>query len=44
MSCSLWRWTEACDGKPCPGDCDLCDWNMEDEDEDDEQERSNNVV
>lgn len=24
MSCSKWRWTEACDGRPCPGDCDLC--------------------
>lgn len=24
MSCSKWRWTKACDGRPCPGDCDLC--------------------
>jgi len=33
MSCSLYRWTEACDGQPCPGDCDVCDKNMEDDDE-----------
>lgn len=25
MSVSLWRWTEACEGTPCPGDCDLCE-------------------
>lgn len=25
MSVSLYRWTEACDGKPCPGDCDMCE-------------------
>lgn len=31
MSCSLWRWTEECEGKPCPGDCDLCEENDEDE-------------
>lgn len=24
MSVSLYRWTEACDGQPCVGDCDLC--------------------
>lgn len=24
MSVSLWAYTESCDGKPCPGDCDLC--------------------
>lgn len=46
MSCSLWRWTEACEGKPCVGDCDLCDWNTEDEEEeaDDEQKRSDDVI
>lgn len=32
MSCSKWRWTEACDGIPCPGDCDLCDYDPEDMD------------
>ena len=31
MSCDLWRWTEECDYIPCPGDCDLCDHNEEDE-------------
>lgn len=30
MSCSLWRWTEACDHRPCPGDCDLCGYDPED--------------
>lgn len=34
MSVSLWRWTEACDGQPCPGDCDHCDIEEEEEDED----------
>lgn len=24
MSCSKWRWTEECDHRPCPGDCDNC--------------------
>ena len=24
MSVSKYRWTEACEGQPCPGDCDLC--------------------
>lgn len=24
MSVSKWRYTEACDGRPCVGDCDLC--------------------
>ena len=32
MSVSLYRWTEACYGQPCPGDCDLCFKNCEDED------------
>lgn len=36
MSTSLWRWTEACDGAPCVGDCDLCSRNMDDEDIDEE--------
>lgn len=27
MSCSLWRYTEQCEGRPCPGDCDLCDFD-----------------
>lgn len=29
MSCSLWNWTPACDSRPCPGDCDLCDYEDE---------------
>lgn len=33
MSCSLWRWTEECDGRPCCGDCDNCDYEEETEDE-----------
>ena len=33
MSCSLWRWTPECDHDACPGDCDFCSKNMEDEDE-----------
>ena len=32
MSVSKWRYTEACEGRPCPGDCDNC--SKEDEDED----------
>lgn len=31
MSVSKWRYTEACDFHPCPGDCDFCDYNLEDE-------------
>lgn len=26
MSCSKWRWTPRCDGRPCVGDCDFCDY------------------
>lgn len=33
MSCDLWRWTEECDTHPCVGDCELCDYNTEDEDD-----------
>jgi hypothetical protein len=29
MSCSLWRWTEECDHRPCCGDCDRCDYEEE---------------
>ena len=35
MSVSLWAYTESCDGKPCPGDCDNCG-RAEDEEEEDE--------
>ena len=27
MSCDLWRYTEQCEGRPCPGDCDCCDFD-----------------
>lgn len=30
MSVDLWRWSEECDHRPCPGDCDLCDKEEED--------------
>ena len=33
MSVSLYRWTEECDRRECPGDCDMCHENEEDEDE-----------
>lgn len=33
MSCSKYRWTKDCDTGPCPGDCDLCFRNLEEEDE-----------
>ena len=38
MSCSLYRWTEDCEGIPCPGDCDVCDRNMEEEEDDEKRE------
>lgn len=34
MSVSLWAYTESCEGKPCPGDCDNCN-KPEEEDDDD---------
>lgn len=33
MSVSLYRWNESCDGQPCPGDCDVCPRNREEEDD-----------
>ena len=41
MSVSLYRWTEECDGVPCPGDCDNCSRNMEEEEE--EEDDGNDV-
>ena len=38
MSCSLYRWTEDCEGRECPGDCDVCDRNMEEEEDDEKRE------
>ena len=35
MSVSLWRWTEECDKQVCVGDCDLCSYAEESEEEDD---------
>ena len=29
MSVSKWRYTEACDGMPCVGDCDFCSFDPE---------------
>ena len=29
MSCSLWRYTEQCEGRPCPGDCDCCEFDLD---------------
>lgn len=36
MSCSLWRWSPACDDELCVGDCDLCGFEPESEGEDDQ--------
>lgn len=33
MSTSLYRWSEACEGRECPGDCDHCHENEEAEDD-----------
>lgn len=33
MSVSLWRWTEECDTHICVGDCDLCSYAEESEEE-----------
>lgn len=33
MSCSLYRWSPDCEFDYCPGDCDLCNKNNEDEEE-----------
>ena len=31
MSVSKWNWSEVCDSRPCPGDCDNCTYEDEDE-------------
>ena len=31
-----WRYTEACEGRLCVGDCDLCTVEAEEEEEEDE--------
>ena len=36
MSVSLWRWTEECDSRICVGDCDLCSFEEESEEEDEQ--------
>ena len=33
MSVSLWAWTDECDGRICTGDCDLCSYEEESEEE-----------
>ena len=30
MSVSKWRYTEECNGRPCPGDCDHCSFELAD--------------
>ena len=27
MSVSLWRYSEMCEGRPCPGECDKCNFD-----------------
>lgn len=29
MSCSLWRYSDQCEGRLCPGDCEICDYEEE---------------
>ena len=33
MSVDKWNWSPDCEGRPCPGDCDLCDKEDREEDE-----------
>lgn len=33
MSADKWNWTPICDTRPCPGDCDLCSYEDDYEDE-----------
>jgi len=34
MSCSLYRYSKKCDGRPCAGDCDFCDYFPDEEEND----------
>ena len=43
MSCSLWRYEESCDHDVCVGDCDLCDKNLEGEDDDNSDTDTNDI-
>jgi len=36
MSVSLYAWTEACDHRACVGDCDLCDYADEEQEDNEE--------
>ena len=37
MSCSMYRYTEACDGVDfCCGDCDFCNYGYEEDEEEDQ--------
>lgn len=38
MSGSLWRWTEECDYRPCPGECDFCSFEPEEDEEEEKKE------
>ena len=41
MKKQSWKYTERCDWRPCPGDCDLCGYAEDDVvDEEVEDERS----
>lgn len=31
MSCSKWRWTPECDTHICVGDCDNCNYNLDED-------------
>lgn len=47
MSVSKWRYTEACEGRPCVGECDLCDFDPEEEldlDDEDKQRQCDEIV
>lgn len=39
MSVSKWAYSpKKCDGQPCPGDCDFCPLQYEDDDDEDEED------
>lgn len=33
MSVDLWNWKPICDTRPCPGECDLCGYPDEEDEE-----------
>lgn len=45
MSVSKYRYTEACEGRPCVGDCDLCrEWESFEEYDDGEDEENSETI